>query len=109
MSSQHSRMPSAEELQTLRQQALKVPFSLEELTELSHLFQEPSFKLWLRYLQQLEEHLQEEVWRSDTLEKLAFTRGRRDTLVRLKRAPEEISQAREQLNIMREERINGNI
>jgi hypothetical protein len=57
----------------------------------------------LRYLQLREDHLNEEVWRAETLEKLAYLKGQRAALVMLKRAPEEISQAREALTQQAEE------
>jgi len=102
------RPPNPQEERELKAQLLnqvKQAWSLEELTQLSLLFSEPSFKLWQRYLSSLEEMLQREVWRRDmTWDKLNFMRGQMDVVERLKRAPNEIAQMRSTYKEDREEK-----
>lgn len=87
---------ASKRLEELKHQALKAgPFSLEELTALSHLFKEPSFQLLLRYLELAEAHLQTEVWRSEDWEHFTMLKGEKRSLDKLKRLPEEINQMRE--------------
>lgn len=108
MSQQSSNRPSPEQLQELRKAALKGPFSLEELTELSRLFQEPSFRLWQAYLLKAEDHLNEQIWKCETWDKYLFLKGQKHDLERLKRAPEEIKQMRESALETLQEKTNGN-
>lgn len=100
MSSKLSRPLYEEETKQLRssllEEASKV-WSLQDLTALSSLMQEPAWNLWQRYLRQLDQMVQQQVWEADTLERLSFIKGQKDAVKRMMRAPEEIARLRDQM------------
>lgn len=66
------------------------------------------FKLWLRYHQLVEEHLNEQIWKCNTWDQYLALKGEKRNLERLRRAPEEIAQAREAImQQIEEETKNG--
>lgn len=93
MSKQQSRQLSQEEASELKAQLrkeIRKVWTLEDLENLKAELARSSYKLFLRYLHLLEEHLAGEVWEARSWEHYNFLRGQHHSLVKLLRIPEEI-------------------
>lgn len=94
------------ELEKLYLDQVKKEWSLEDLTELSRLFRDSRWKLYLRYLHYLEELLSSEIWAKNmTWDRVNFLRGQHRVLETINKAPLEVERI---ITLMREERSDGN-
>lgn len=75
--------------------ALKATWTLEELEELSRLFQGHSWLLFHRCLDKLTEQLDKEIWGSERMdvEKLYYLRGQMKIIQTINKLPQEIELA----------------
>lgn len=101
MSQQLSNQQSQEavrEQKVLRKQVEDLDLTMEQMVELSHLFQSSSWRSYLKCLRSLEVELGRRIWgRHLDHDETMFVRGQMDTLIGLKRLPLRVTEAKDAL------------
>lgn len=110
MSEPQLRLPSQEEVEELKRQALlQADWPMDQLLELSQLFKDSRYQLLAKCLQAMELQLDRQVWdpRND-FQQYTFLRGQHNMLKRLLKLPEEMALIRAAKAQQLKEKEDGN-